>query len=93
VERGAYNHDDTSHHATTDQEVLHKRTGGQLPHNGESFYVNMSSMGPPGNKRFDGANPQHVVNIVDFQNGGNVINRLNIYGLSPRCLDSIAKWQ
>jgi hypothetical protein len=58
-------------------------TGGQLPYDGESFYVNISSKGPPGNKKFGGANPQHVVNIVDFQNGGNVINRLNIHGLSP----------
>jgi hypothetical protein len=30
------------------------------------------------NKKFNGTNPQHAVNIVDFRNGGIVINRLNI---------------
>ena len=58
-------------------------TGGQLPYDGQSFYVNISSRGPPGSKSFDGTNPQHVVNIVDFQNGGNVINRLNITDYLP----------
>jgi hypothetical protein len=58
-------------------------TGGQQPYDGESFYVNISSKGPPGNKRFDGANPQHVVNIVDFQNGGNIMVKITTVGSFP----------
>ncbi|MEM4970069.1 MAG: hypothetical protein QXE01_02325 [Sulfolobales archaeon] len=58
-------------------------TGGQLPYDGQSFYVNISSKGPPGNKRFDGTNPQHVVHIIDFQNGGSAISSLNITDYLP----------
>ncbi len=58
-------------------------TGGQLPYDGQSFYVNISSMGPPHNKKFDGATPHHVVDIVDFQNGGNAINSLDITDYLP----------